>query len=117
MEQRIISVVRDFSRYPGGRSRRDRPNSGQQFREDLLAPALQEIADDPHGKVVVDIDGAAGYGSSFLEEVFGGLVRAHVVAPEALRQKLEIKSNDPVFGGFRQDAERYLHDAIRAASH
>jgi hypothetical protein len=111
----MISIANDFSRYPGGRWRKDGPHSGQQFREDILAPALKAVADDPAGKVIVDIDGAAGYGSSFLEEAFGGVVRENVVPVAVLNRKLEIQSHDAVFSGFRQDAIRYLDDAIRAA--
>jgi hypothetical protein len=117
MAEKVISVARDFSRYPGGRWRKDGPHSGQEFREDVLTPALTEAAHDPAIKVVVDIDGAAGYGSSFLEEAFGGIVREKVLEPAVLAKKLEIKSADPVFAGFRADAIRYFKDAITAAKH
>ena len=65
-----INVARDFSRFPGGRYRTDGPFSGQEFRDDILVPAL---ATNEH--VAVEIDGVAGLPVSFLEEAFGGLVR------------------------------------------
>jgi hypothetical protein len=65
-----INVGRDFSRYPAGRYEKDGPHSGQAFREQLLVPALMS-----GGEVRVELDDALGYGSSFLEEAFGGLVR------------------------------------------
>jgi len=68
---KIISIATDFSRYPAGRTRADGPYSGELFRTKMLEPAL---AAGDH--LVVNFDGARGYGSSFLEEAFGGLVRA-----------------------------------------
>ncbi len=68
---RSLSVARDFSEYPGGRFRRISENSGEQFREEFLLPAIHTGQ-----KVIVNLDGVVGYGSSFLEEAFGGLVRA-----------------------------------------
>jgi hypothetical protein len=65
-----ICVATDFSRWPGGRWRTDGPFTGERFRDELLLPALRE-----HGRVTVDLDGAWGYGSSFLDEAFGALAR------------------------------------------
>ncbi|MCX7176017.1 MAG: STAS-like domain-containing protein [Proteobacteria bacterium] len=70
MPTRTINVARDFSRYPAGRYTTDGPFSGAAFRDDYLLPALR--AGD---EVSVELDGVRGYGSSFLEEAFGGLVR------------------------------------------
>ena len=69
---RSIVVARDFSRSPAGRTVDDGPNSGERFREELLWPALKNGTDD----VEVDLRGALTFGSSFLDEAFGGLVRA-----------------------------------------
>lgn len=66
-----LSVARQFSKYPGGRYKRISEYSGEEFRERLLVPAINRGE-----KVVVELDGVVGYGSSFLEEVFGGIVRA-----------------------------------------
>lgn len=60
-----------FSRTPGGRYRSDGKSSGQEFREDVLLPAL-----DVYDEVVVDLDHVVGLPSSFAEEAFGGVVRA-----------------------------------------
>ena len=66
----VVDVANDFSRTPGGRYRTDGRWSGQEFREDKLQPLLDR-GDD----IVVDLDGPEGFTASFLEEVFGGLVR------------------------------------------
>ncbi|MHB8580512.1 MAG: STAS-like domain-containing protein [Ignavibacteriaceae bacterium] len=68
---RTIKVASDFSRYPAGRYADDGPFSGQRFREEFLRPVL-----DANDTAIIELDGVRGYGSSFLEEAFGGLVRA-----------------------------------------
>ena len=89
MGENVINVARDFSRAPAGRYISDGPNSGERFRDQYLVPALRR------GEVVdVELDGTRGYGSSFLEEAFGGLVRAGFQAFEILK-RLRLKTSDP----------------------
>lgn len=85
-----IRVADNFSRTPAGRYRTDGPWSGEAFREDHLAPALG----DADQKVVVYLDGVEGYGSSFLEEAFGGLVRKVNLGGEMLHEMLKIVTDD-----------------------
>ena len=86
METKMISIARDFSPHPAGRYRSDGPFSGEKFRDDFLYPALLGSA-----HVEVDMDGALGYGSSFLDEAFAGLVRKHGLSAKELRIKLNLK--------------------------
>lgn len=65
-----IEIATDFSRSPAGRFVSDGPNSGERFRNQFLAPALKR-----GDFITVMMDGTRGYGSSFLEEAFGGLLR------------------------------------------
>ncbi|MEX0142011.1 STAS-like domain-containing protein [Janthinobacterium sp. AD80] len=91
MQDTMISIPKNFSENPAGRYRTDGPNSGQRFREDWLLPALQSSS-----RVTVDLDGALGFGSSFLEEAFGGLVRAGFKGRD-LHDKLEILSKTSMY--------------------
>jgi len=52
-----------------------------------LVPALKEF-----DRVTVLLDGTMGYGSSFLEETFGGLVRIRGFSAEDLHKRLTIHS-------------------------
>lgn len=90
MNKTTINIATEFSRYPGGRFITDGKFSGEAFREKFLLPKLKE-----NEKVVIQMDGTLGYGSSFLDEAFGGLVRKHQYEPEKLLQALSIDSKDP----------------------
>lgn len=88
MGQRIVSIARDFTKYPAGRYVEDGPFSGAAFRERFLVPALQA------GEfLVIELDGVRGYGSSFLEEAFGGLVRKGF-EPAQVKQSLKLVASD-----------------------
>lgn len=84
-----ISVAQDFSRFPAGRFREDGPFSGQAFREDHLAPAMRSGE-----SVEVHMDGTEGYGSSFLEESFGGLIHTEGMDKVEIRERLLVETED-----------------------
>ena len=84
-----IHIAKEFSRAPAGRYLDDGPRSGQAFRQDHLVPALKQA-----DKVVIYLDDVEGYGSSFLEEAFGGLVRVEGFTGEELRRSLTLKTID-----------------------
>lgn len=95
-----ISISRDFSNFPAGRMRTDGADSGQRFREDFLIPALAK------GDLEITLD-AEGYGSSFLEESFGGLIRlGHVGAK--LRKQIAFVTDDPTL---ETEIWQYVDDA------
>jgi hypothetical protein len=103
-----IRIATDFSKVPAGRYVTDGNVSGQVFREKMLVPALSQGA-----HVVVDLDGTEGYGSSFLEESFGGLIRNHGFTLAQLRDQLELKSfEDP---SLLVEIEEYLTEASASA--
>lgn len=83
-----VRVASDFSRHPAGRHVTDGPYSGEAFRIKFIEPHLRA------GKeLLIDLDGARGYGSSFLEEAFGGLVRQGFAASE-LQKKITLASKN-----------------------
>jgi uncharacterized protein DUF4325 len=95
-----IRIKDDFSSTPGHRSPEDGPHSGEKFLEEVLRPRyLEAVAKNE--KIFVDLDGTAGYGTSFLEASFGGLAR-----------EFEIKDVLGMFD-FQSAAEPYLIDEIK----
>jgi len=99
-----IRVAQDFSRHPAGRTKSDGPFSGELFRQKFLVPALRAGE-----RLLVILDGARGYGSSFLEEAFGGLVRKEGFPRELVEQSLEIQSADV---SLTAEIREYIHEAI-----
>jgi STAS-like domain of unknown function (DUF4325) len=95
-----VSVAKQFTKTPGGRYERLGPFSGEEFRKKFLSTPLRE------GKtVLVELDGVRGYGSSFLEEAFGGVVR-----------ELGLKNSDAllrikIVESWRLDVEEYIQNA------
>jgi hypothetical protein len=107
-----VRVAAEFSPYLGGRYRDDGPWSGEQFREEVLVPRLQQ-AIQSDGHLVLVLDGVAGVPSSFLEEAFGGLLRATEWKLEQLRDILEIKADDPDLWPYIKLADRFMAEAAR----
>jgi hypothetical protein len=104
METKTINVQQDFSKYPAGRLRQDGDYSAEEFRENILAPSLRDEVID---KVILELDGVAGYSSSFLEEAFGGLVRSGV-SKETLSKKLILESKDSTI---ISEINQYINEA------
>ncbi|CBJ37918.1 conserved protein of unknown function [Ralstonia solanacearum CMR15] len=103
----MISIARDYTDTPAGRNRTDGPFSGERFRDEILAPALR------HGEVEVDLDGVLGFGSSFLEEAFGGLIRLGFPLTQ-LRRDLRIHSSLDVY---KERIWRYIESESRRRAH
>jgi len=107
---RKINVARDYNPAPAGRYYSDGNYSGQRFRDEFLVPAITH-----EDSVVVDFDGTEGYGSSFLDEAFGGLIRDAGLNEDVVRSKLTVVSlEDPTVA---DEIWGYVHEsAVKAAS-
>lgn len=103
----IIKIATDFSRIPGARYPEEGDYSGQEFRQNVLHPALKK-AIEMNVKLIVDLDGTAGLGTSFLEESFGGLIRRDHINYNILKQTLIIISDeDP---DYKEEVDNYIED-------
>lgn len=102
-----VRVATDFSRHPAGRHLSDGPYSGEAFRQRFLEPKLK--LNEP---VELDLDGTRGYGSSFLEEAFGGLVRLGF-GEDRLKQLLVLNTKSP---SLKQEIAEYIQRASAVAS-
>lgn len=69
LDWQLINLA-DFSTTPGGRFREHGKYSGEEFLEDVLLPIL-----DKHEVVEVELGDCVGITNSFMEEVFGGVIR------------------------------------------
>lgn len=105
-----LSVV-EFSRYPAGRTDNDGPYNGAKYRRQVLVPALIQARRMGGERVRVFLDGARTYGSSFLEEAFGGLVRKEGFSAEELLKLLEIVVKDPGYEMYRRLILKFISEA------
>ncbi|WP_420723928.1 STAS-like domain-containing protein [Hwanghaeella sp. LZ110] len=104
-----ISIARDFSRTPGPRFIRQGEASGEKFRRSVLQPALER-----YQFITVILDGTAGYGSSFIDEAFGGLIRVDGFSADELRKRIRIISNEEV--ELIRDVDEAFSDAVHKTS-
>lgn len=96
-----LKICIDFSKTPGPRYAEEGLFSGEIFRKKFLTPRLKEAI--AKGEVlIVNLDGTAGYGTSFLEESFGGLIREEGFNYSDVKKYLKIISEE----------EDYLKDDI-----
>ncbi|MFW2076601.1 STAS-like domain-containing protein [Acinetobacter sp. ULE_I010] len=99
-----INVAKDFSKNPSGRYIKDGKTSGEVFLKNLLLPAV-----NTHDLVEINFDGVRGYGSSFLEEAFGGFIRETKMTLADFFNKVKIITKDPLL---HQEIQSYLEDEV-----
>jgi hypothetical protein len=103
----IISIsVSDFTETPGSRKISEGPFSGEEYRVSVVEPAFLE-AEKNNKKLVVNLDGPLGYGTSFLEEVFGGLARQYGV--EKVLSRVDFISEEEPY--LIEDIKKYVRQA------
>ncbi len=107
----IIRISDDFTKKPGGRLISEGNFSGELFREKYLKPAYIKSQRDSE-TLTIDLDGGYGYGTSFLEEAFGGLVRD---LKDPSIQKIKIVSDEEPeqiekIHGYIQDALKEVEE-------
>ncbi|MCT4333720.1 STAS-like domain-containing protein [Paracoccus sp. YLB-12] len=105
-----ISIARDFSPYPHGRTSKDGEFSGERFRTEVLEPMLRRALDQ-HGVIQIDLDGVKALGSSFAEEAFGGLIRLAIAPSEDVREAIKVRYTKPWLRPVAENIENYMRDA------
>jgi hypothetical protein len=103
-----ISIAKDFSDVPAGRDYSDGEWTGEKFRKEFLVPALKK-ADKTH-PVTVNINNTEGYGSSFLDEAFGGLIRKDKYTKDQINDLLKIEAND-TYDIYKEIILEYIQEA------
>ncbi|PTB84685.1 DUF4325 domain-containing protein [Pseudidiomarina aestuarii] len=104
----------EFSPDPAGRFYTDGDASGEQFREEVLLDKLKKININEKLIIVLD-DGIESYGSSFLSEAFGGLVKYGYFRPNFLLDTLRFEYSDPEFKFFEDRIKKYITDSSYAS--
>lgn len=105
-----IQIAKEYSAYPAGRDDADGPFNGEKFRKEILLPRYHK-ASQQGVDLLVSLDGVKSFGSSFLEEAFGGLVRKEKVNKADLKKRLKIFIGRPGNARYQAAIERYIADA------
>ena len=108
MESIEIKIAKDFSYTPGPRYIDEGKNSGEKFRKEILADIFKRAIKE-NKNIIVDLDGTDGYGTSFLEESFGGLIRDNRIDYNEIIKRLTIISTEEEY--LKDDVYNYLEDA------
>lgn len=101
-----INIAKDFSITPGGRTIKEGDYSGELFRDTILIPKYRQAVEN-NEILEIDFDGTFGYSPSFLDEAFGGLVKAR--RERDIINNLKIISND--YMGVERKIRGYMSDA------
>lgn len=102
-----IEIGRHFTDDPSGRFYTDGDGSGEEFREEVLVPVLKGLNNGD--KLIINIDyNVKGYGSSFLTEAFGGLVKYGYFSAEDVCEKIDIECNRKIFGLYKKKIFDYI---------
>lgn len=109
---KILKISKVFSRTPGARFRSEGKFSGQELREVHLTPAIKEAV-ATQIILCIDLDGTAGYGTSFLEEAFGGLIRVDKISLTLIQKFVEFNSTEEPF--LIDEINKYMKDADDAS--
>lgn len=104
-----LNIATEFSKYPGPRFRKEGNYSGEEFRENFLEKKFAECIKNDC-KLIINLDGGAGYGTSFLEEAFGGLARIYE-SSESLLNRIEFISNEEPY--LIEDINEYITNALQ----
>ncbi|WMN11923.1 STAS-like domain-containing protein [Marivirga salinae] len=108
MSKKKLKIAQDYTTTPGPRYIKEGSWSGEKLRNEIVFPQVSESI-KKNEKIEIDLDGTAGYGTSFLEEVFGGLIRENKLDYDELVEFIEIKSDEEPY--LIEDIFEYLKDA------
>jgi len=105
-----LNIGADFSLDPAGRYYADGPASGEQFRELVLKPLLEKLGKSEKLLITLD-DGVESYGSSFISEGFGGIVKYGYMSSEELLSRLEFIYSDEDYEFFEGRIREIVSEA------
>ncbi|MEL7594476.1 STAS-like domain-containing protein [Aeromonas veronii] len=107
-----IYIGNQFHNDPSGRYYTDGDGSGEEFREEVLRPLLECKSID---KITINISrNVEGYGSSFLVEAFGGLIKYGYFKSNFVDNKIELSVDEEDLDDYSFYKDRIL-EYIRSA--
>ena len=112
MRRKLIKISKDFSQSPGPRLSKQGPWSAEEFFNNILLPEFQKLQEKEYQALTIDLDGTAGYATSFLEGSFGELQRRFPRLK--IEEEINLISYEEEF--LIEEIHSYLFDARKAMS-
>ncbi len=109
---KTLNIAKEFSTTPGARYESEGPFPGKEFREQHLAPRIQDAIKNSE-QLEINLDGTAGLGTSFLEESFGGLIREDKIPYQTLLNTLKFVSLENP--DYVEEINQYMKEADEKA--
>ena len=100
--------VSSWTKFPGPRYIIQGDWSGEAYRKEVLLSAVRKAIEN-NEKLEIDLEGTLGYGSSFLDEAFAGLIRMGEFKKEEILNTLVFKSN--TIPAYKEEAMQYITEA------
>lgn len=104
-----INIAKEYSSTPGARYITDGSFSGEDFRDNYLEKKYKQCIEN-NETLTINFDGGYGYGTSFLEESFGGLVRKGYDGKQMLELMVFISDEEPEL---INKVVKYIKDAMK----
>ena len=105
-----VSIAKNFSSTPGGRTDADGPHNGRTFRVKFLEPVVTGEGAAP---LSIDLDGVAGLPGSFCDAAFGNLVRDHKLSKSKFYLLFKFVGHDPDFSINKRMIDFNVERALR----
>jgi len=102
--------MKTFSATPYGRYSTDGPSNGETFRTKRLTPLLKNPEVEEVRVYLDSVRPGYEYGSSFLEESFGGLIRVEKISYDLIMKKLRIITSHE---DYKLEIDGYLKKAAK----
>lgn len=109
----IINIGKDFSKDPAGRGDNNGTSNGKAFREDLLKVVVENLRPGENLEIILD-DDVEGYGSSFLSEGFGGMVKMGYITSKDFLDILVFRYENTDFEFFEKRIRKFISTAENA---
>lgn len=103
MKPEITLDVSEYTDMPIGRDSKDGTKNGSDYRDNYVKPALEE-----YSLVKIDFNNTLGAAPSFLEELFGGLVRAGLINRKSFHERIEVIYK---YESVKNNVEKYVREA------
>ena len=105
-QQIRLSIAEEFSTTPGPRTRAEGKHSAEEFFDTILERRFDEAVSSD-AVLLIDLDGGYGFGTSFLEEAFGGLARKKGIQDQTAQvasfcQAIHVSAHETRYGQTRK---------------